>query len=72
MDEFSAFFTGMAMGMIFGIVIMAIAVVIGRRRDETDTNKERIVGINNDLIFVKNDEEIIKMDDGKYLVRLRR
>lgn len=72
MDTFSAFFTGMAMGMIFGIVIMAIAVVIGRRRDETDINKERIVGINNDLIFVKNDEEIIKMDDGKYLVRRRR
>lgn len=36
MDTFSAFFTGMAIGMIFGIVIMAIAVVIGRRRDETN------------------------------------
>jgi hypothetical protein len=35
MDVFSAFFTGMATGMIFGIVIMAIAVVIGRNREET-------------------------------------
>lgn len=36
MDEFSVFFTGMATGMIFGIVIMAIAVAIGRCRDETN------------------------------------
>lgn len=36
MDVLVAFFTGMATGMIFGVVIMAIAVAIGRRRDETD------------------------------------
>lgn len=36
MGAVALFFTGMATGMVFGIVIMAIAVAIGRRRDETN------------------------------------
>lgn len=35
-DIFTAFFTGAATGMIFGVVIMAVAVAIGRNREETD------------------------------------
>ena len=73
MYEFSAFFTGMAIGMIFGIVIMAIAVAIGQLREKGayighNVNYDRY----NNLLVLKNDEEIVKLGEGKYMIRIRK
>lgn len=72
MDIFTAFFTGAATGMIFGVVIMAVAVAAGKKREEVDDYRGPNPLYNRDIIIVKNDEEVIKMDDGKYLIRRRR
>lgn len=70
-EAFVYFVTGMAIGLIVGVFIMAVAMAIGKRRDETDIRESNPL-YNNDLIFVKNDEEVIKMDDGKYLIKRRK
>ena len=36
MDVLVAFFAGTMVGMIFGVIIMAVAIAAGRARDETD------------------------------------
>jgi len=70
-DVFVYFITGMMIGLILGVFIMAVAMAAGKKQAETDIREPNPL-YNNDLIFVKNDEEIIKMDDGKYLVRRRK
>lgn len=72
MDIFTAFFTGVATGMIFGVIIMAVAVAAGKNREEVDDYSEPNPLYNRDVIVVKNDEEVIKIDDGKYLIKRRK
>ena len=71
-DVFVIFFTGMMVGLIVGVFIMAVAVAIGKKREEVDDYRVPNPLYNNDLIFVKNDEEVIKIDDGKYLIKRRK
>ena len=72
MDIFTAFFTGAATGMIFGVIIMAVAVAAGKNREEVDDYRIPNPLYDRDIIIVKNDEEVIKMDDGKYLIKRRK
>ena len=70
-DVFVYFITGMMIGLILGVFVMAIAMAAGKKIEETD-NREPNLLYNKDIIFLKNDEEIIKMEDGRYLVRNRK
>lgn len=52
---------------------MAIAVVIGQLREKGayighNVNYDRY----NNLLVLKNDEEIVKLGEGKYMIRIRK
>lgn len=70
-DGFVYFFTGMMIGLILGVFVMAVAMAAGKKREETD-NREQNLLYNKDVIFLRNNEEIVKMEDGRYLVRTRK
>ena len=71
-DVFVYFITGMMIGLILGVVIMAVAVAAGKKREEVDDYRGPNLLYDRDIIVVKNDEEVIKMDDGKYLIKRRK
>ena len=54
-DVFVYFITGMMIGLILGVFIMAVAMAAGKKQAETDIREPNPM-YNNDLIFVKNDE----------------
>ena len=71
-DMFVCFITGIMIGLILGVFIMAVAVAAGKKREEVDDYSEPNPLYNRDVIIVKNDEEVIKIDDGKYLIKRRK
>ena len=71
-DVFVYFITGMMIGLILGVFVMAVAMAVGKKREEVDDYEGPNLLCNKDVIFLKNDEEIVKMEDGRYLVRNRK
>ena len=70
-DVFVYFITGMMIGLILGVFIMAVAMVAGKKQETNNLEIDNRL-LNKDTIFLKNNEEIIKMEDGRYLVRNRK
>lgn len=72
MDAFSAFFVGIVVGIVIGVFIMAVTLAIGQLREKgayigNNVNYDRY----NNLLVLKNNEEIVKLGEGKYMIRKR-
>lgn len=71
-EAFVYFITGTMIGLILGVFVMAVAIAAGKKREEVDDCRVPNPLYNRDIIIVKNDEEVIKIDDGKYLIKRRK